>query len=361
MKDRTDTAIPALPVVGHVAGDPVHQITLRHNGAIAQVLTWGAVIADLRIPCPDGRLQRVVLGFDNFADYPAHSPYFGAVVGRYANRISGGGFTLNGAWHAVAVNEGSATCLHGGAGGFAHRNWTLLAQTVDSVTLGLQSQDGDQGFPGELTVRCTYTLCEQTTLRVVFWAQTTAPTVVNLAQHTYFNLDGSPDVNEHCLQVFADTYTPVDAADIPSGALADVTGTQFDLRQPRPVFDPAHPTKLDHNFVLSNAPGPDGMRHAARLTAGALNLDVHTTKPGVQVYDGNKLNVAVPGLDGKHYGSRAGMCLETQYFPDSPNQPAFPSSVLNPAETYEHTTDYRFSSRGSDAKVAVDRALGADG
>ncbi len=341
MKDRPDSE---RPVVGHVSGEPVYQITLRGaNGATAQVLTWGAVIADLRIPCPDGRLQSVVLGFDSFADYPAHSPYFGSVVGRYANRISGGGFKLNGTWHGLDTNEGATTCLHGGAEGFARRNWTVIALSADSVTLGLQSRDGDQGFPGDLAVRCCYSLCDQTTLRVAFRARTTAPTVVNLAQHAYFNLDGSRDVTNHRLQVFADTYTPVDAADIPTGRLADVTGTRFDLRQPRPVFDPARPAPLDHNFVLSAPPDSAGLRHAARLIAGAMTLDVQTTKPGVQVYDGNKLNVLVPGQHGAHYGSRAGICLETQYFPDSPNQPDFPSAVLDPAAIYAHTTEYRFT------------------
>mgnify|MGYP003627489338 CR=1 FL=1 len=336
--------ISALPVVGKFEGAPVHRITLRSaGGAVAQVLTWGAVIADLRVPCPDGRLQNVVLGFENFADYPPHSPYFGAVVGRYANRISGGGFTLNGVRHDLAVNEGPATCLHGGPEGFARRIWNVTELTAESVTLGLQSPDGDQGFPGDLDVRCRYTLCDRTTLRVAFQARTMAPTVVNLAQHAYFNLDGSPDLSGHHLQVFADTYTPVDADDIPTGALADVTGTRFDLRQPRPVFDPDRPTRLDHNFVLSDLPGVDGLRHAARLSAGDMALDVHTTKPGVQVYDGNKLNLAVPGHDRAHYGPRAGICLETQFFPDSPHQPCFPSAVLNPGETYAHTTDYSFS------------------
>jgi len=330
--------------VGQFEGRDVHEIALRlPEGPEARILTWGAVIRDLTIPVGPGQRQGVVLGFDSFADYPVHSPYFGAVVGRYANRISGGGFMLDGIWHALTRNEGTSTTLHGGPGGFSQLVWDVLDLSLDSVTLGLTSPDGDQGFPGAASVRCRYSLTSKTTLRVEFSAHSTRATVFNLSQHAYFNLDGSPTIEGHSLRVWADSQTEVGPDLIPNGRILPVAGTALDLSHPRLLSDPGLCQKLDHNFVLTRS-GADRLQPAARLTSAVsgLSLTVLTTKPGLQVYDGHLLDVPVPGLNGQTYGAKAGLCLEPQFFPDSPNQPGFPSARLEVGEIYNHVAEYVF-------------------
>jgi len=333
-----------MALVGQFEGRDVHEITLQlPDGPEARILTWGAVIRDLTIPLERGIRQGVVLGFDSFADYPVHSPYYGAVVGRYANRISGGGFTLDGTRHALTPNEGTSTTLHGGPGGFSQRVWDVVDLTSDSVTLGLLSPDGDQGFPGTLTVRCRYALTGKTTLRVEFQAHSTRATVVNLSQHAYFNLDGSATIKGHSLRVWADSQTEVGPDLIPTGRILPVAGTALDLRHPRLLSDDTLCQKLDHNFVLTR-PGTGRLQPAARLTSAVsgLSLTVLTSKPGLQVYDGHQMDVPVPGLSGQTYGAKAGLCLESQFFPDSPNQPGFPSARLVAGDTYDHATEYVF-------------------
>ena len=330
--------------VGNYHGKEVHEITLTAEGGMqAQILTFGAVIRDLSMPLAAGGRQSLVLGFPTFDPYPVHSPYFGALVGRYANRIGGGRFTLAGQTHVLDRNEAGTTTLHGGKAGFATRVWDIFNHSERHVTLGLISPDGDQGFPGTLQVTCSYILGPDNRLEVALWALTDRATPVNLTQHSYFNLDGSPDLSDHMLAVHADCFTPVGQDKIPTGEILSVARTPFDLRQPRRLGDLTVP--LDHNFVLRPAlAGPSQMRAVADLISSRANLRlcVTTTKPGVQIYDGHMLEVAVPGLGGRHYGPRAGLCIETQFFPDSPNHLQFPQTVLAAGADYEHRTIYAF-------------------
>lgn len=327
---------------GTFEGKPVLEATICSSaGARAKILSWGAVIRDLQIPLKDGTLQRVVLGFDDFESYPARSPYFGALVGRYANRIANGRFELDGKTVELDRNEGQKQTLHGGRDGVSQRLWTITDWTASSVTLALYLPDGDQGFPGNMDVRCTYTFVSDTTLSLTIEATSDATTVASFAQHSYFNLDGSSDIREHRLRIHADAYTPVDDDLIPTGEIAAVEATPFDFRLLRPIGTMGSAT-YDHNFVLDQYPS-DGLRQAATLVGGKrLALQIHTTEPGLQFYDGAMIP-ALTGLDGKTYGAHAGLCLEAQHFPDSPNQPHFPSTVLQAGETYRQTTEFRFT------------------
>ena len=331
-------------IVGSHRGTDVREITLTGEGGLeAQILTFGAVIRDLSLPLVAGGRRSLVLGFSAFDPYPAHSPYFGALVGRYANRIGGGHFTLSGHTHVLDRNEAGTTTLHGGKAGFATRIWDIVDHSDRHVTLGLMSPEGDQGFPGTLHVTCRYTLLPDNRLEVALRARTDRPTPVNLTQHSYFNLDAGPDVSDHLLAVHADSFTPVGQDKIPTGGILSVAGSPFDLRQPHRLGDLT--VALDHNFVLRPAPdGPSRMRPVADLISlrANLRLRVTTTKPGVQIYDGHMLDVAVPGHGGRHYGPQAGLCIETQFFPDSPNQPQFPDTVLAAGGDYDHRTIYAF-------------------
>lgn len=327
---------------GMFAGEPVFQATIQSpSGALAHVLNWGAVIRDLHIPLADGTPQRVVLGFDHFDPYPVQSPYFGALVGRYANRIARGRFTLDGREYQLDRNEGGKQTLHGGAMGTSQRLWTVADWSASSVTLALRLPDGDEGFPGAMEVRCTYRFTADSTLHMDITATTDAPTVAGFAQHSYFNLDGSADIRSHRLQIFADSYTPVADDLIPTGDILPVDATPFEFRASR-LIGAYPPAAYDHNFVLSGALS-DGLRHAASLAAdNGLELQVHTSEPGLQFYDGRMIAPGLTGLGGRRYGPHAGLCLEAQHFPDSPNQPHFPGTVLRPGETYRQQTEFRF-------------------
>lgn len=340
-------------IVGEFLGMPVEEASLRSAaGAEARILTYGAVVRDLVVPGPKGQ-QRVVLGFPDFAPYPEHSPHFGAIAGRFANRIAHGRFALDGKTYQLPLNQGGKHSLHGGGNGFGKRLWTILAADESSVTLGIVSKDGDAGYPGTLTLVATYTLAEPATLRMTLHATTDAATIVNLCHHSYFNLDGSPDILDHTLQVRANLTTPVDADLIPNGSLAPVAGTPFDFRVARPIRTPgADGTRhwYDHNYVLrrdrvaeSVLPGVE-VAHAATLASAksGLAMEVWTSEPALQVYDGFKVSTPVPGLEGVAYGACAGICLEPQHVPDSPNLPHFPSTVLRPGEVYRQVTEYRF-------------------
>lgn len=338
---------------GEAGGEPVREITLRNAaGAEAKVITYGAVLRDLVVPRPDGAMQRVVLGLETLEDYLNHSPHFGANAGRYANRIGGGRFVLDGKAYQLPLNQENRHSLHGGGQGFGKRLWTVLHHDGASVTLALVSPDGDAGYPGTLTVTCRYTLTEASALSIAFTAHTDAPTVLNLAHHSYFNLDGGHDILDHDLTVRANVMTPVDADMIPDGSLLPVSGTPFDFRRPRPIrLANADGTRFgyDHNFVLRRErrePMTGGLElaHAATLAAAAssLQMEVWTTEPCLQVYDGSKLNLPVPGLSGARYGASAGIALEPQHAPDSPNLPHLPSTVLRPGELYRQATEYRF-------------------
>ncbi len=328
---------------GEFEGVAIDQVTLRSKaGAFAKILTWGAVVRDLVVPS-NGGSQRVILGLNSIEDYQAHSPYFGAVPGRYANRIAGGRFNLDGTTYSVSRNERGVNCLHGGKQGFGMVPWTLTASTENSVTLSLLSPAGDQGFPGALRATCVYTLLEPATFRFELTAATEAPTVVNLTSHCYFNLDGSADILDHLLSISADKRTPTDDDLIPTGDIVPVAGTPFDFSKPRSIRNEAGQT-YDDNFVLNSERGESGLRHAATAhsTKSGVTLQVFTNQPGLQFYNASKLNCPVAGLDGARYGRFGAFCLETQLFPDSPNKPQFPSSVLRPGGRYGNMTEFRF-------------------
>ncbi|WP_186418949.1 aldose epimerase family protein [Bosea sp. CS1GBMeth4] len=340
---------------GHLDdGMPIHEAVLRSpGGAEARVMEWGAVLRDLVVPLPKGGRQRVVLGFADFADYPKHSPHMGAIAGRYANRIGGGRFVLDGVEYRTPLNEHGRNSLHGGGQGFGKRSWTLVHHDEASATLALVSPAGDAGYPGRLEVFCRYSLAGAATLRIELTATTDAPTIVNLAHHSYFRLDDAPDILDHELELRANLMTPVDADLIPDGSLASVAGTPFDFRKGRPIrctdADGAR-FRYDHNYLLRRdrreptaATGLE-LAHAATLRSGrsGLAMQVWTTEPALQVYDGSKLDTPVAGLDGLPYGACAGIALEPQHVPDSPNLPHFPSTVLRPGEVYRQISEFRF-------------------
>jgi aldose 1-epimerase len=327
-------------VVGRTAdGESVEDIRIAAGGLTAHVLTWGAVLRDLRLAACDWPLT---LGFERFEDYPAHSPHFGAVCGRVANRIADGRFVLDGRACQVERGPGEAHHLHGGpTAGFGVRPWRVTAAAPDSVTLTLASPDGDGGYPGALAVSCVYRLAPPATLVVELTATADAPTVVNLAQHSYWNLDGDGDVRAHRLTIAADAITETDAALIPTGSLRPVAGTPWDFRSGRLIGAP-DAVPYDVNFALADARAA-APRFAARLEgARGVSMAVWTTEPGLQLYDAAGLSVSVPGLGGRRYGPQAGVCLEAQAWPDAPNQPGFPSVVLRPGEAYRQVTELRF-------------------
>jgi aldose 1-epimerase len=334
-------------------GRPIREVVLRSEaGAQMTVMEWGAVVRDLVVPCKSG-MQRVVLGFADLDSYLKHSPHFGAVAGRYANRIAGGKFTLDGQTYQLPLNENGRNSLHGGGGGFSKRPWTILHHDVSSVTLGLVSPDGDNGYPGALHLTCRYTLAEPATLRMELTATTDAPTIVNLCQHSYFNLDGSADILDHELELRANLITPVNADLIPDGSLAHVGGSPFDFRRSRPIrLMEADGTRrwYDHNFMLRRDRTEPSVQagieiaHAATLRSrlSGISMEVWTSEPACQIYDGAKVSTPVPGHEGKPYGANAGICLEAQHVPDSPNLPHFPTTVLRPGAVCRQVTEYRF-------------------
>jgi aldose 1-epimerase len=334
---------------GSVAEGPVDRYTLDDGrGLRVRVLTYGAIVQSVEVPGRDGRPADVALGFGSVDGYVAHpGPYFGAVVGRYANRIAGGRFTLDGTTYELPINNGPNS-LHGGAVGFDKRIWSA-AERPDGVVLTLVSPDGDQGYPGTLTATVTYTV-DGGALRIDYQATTDAPTVVNLTNHCYFNLagEGSGDILGHLLRIDAARHTPVDGTLIPDGGPQPVDGTPMDFRAPTAIgarIRAATPQLLraqgyDHNWVLDGT----GLRPVAQVTdpASGRTLTVHTTEPGLQFYSGNFLDGAFAGTGGRAYRQGDGLALETQHFPDSPNRPDFPSTVLRPGEEYTSTTVWEF-------------------
>jgi aldose 1-epimerase len=329
---------------GQIDQTPVFEVTIASQaGASAKILTYGAVVRDLVVPASNG-LQRVVLGLNTLDDYLAYSPSFGAVPGRFANRIANGRFVLDGVAYQLERKPGQKHTLHGGPHGFGHRIWKLGAYDGSSVELTLESPDGDSGFPGALTATCVYRLVEPATLRVELSAVSDRPTVVNLTQHSYFNLDGSPDILDHEVTLFADFYTPADAELIPTGEIRAVAGTPYDFRSPRPVRNPSG-TPYDTNFVAALQPDAEGLAQiaAVRSPRNGLTMSLFSTEPGVQFYDAAPLNCPAPGLNGQLYGAHAGLALEPQAFPDSPNRRHFTDCVLRPDDEYLHVSEFRFA------------------
>lgn len=336
-------------------GGQVTLATLANgNGVEVGVLSYGGIITRLVTPDAEGRPGDIVLGLDSLEAYVSSSPYFGAIIGRYGNRIAGGRFELSGKEYQLAVNDGD-NHLHGGDAGFDKKNWHMepfVTGTSAGVTLSLTSPDGDQGYPGRLHATVVYELTDDDALDLRFSATTNQPTIVNLTHHSYFNLAGEGSILEHELTIPARYFTPVREGLIPTGELREVAGTPFDFRQARPIgrdID-ANDEQLelglgyDHNWVLKDTVD-DELILAARLTheeSGRV-LEVWSVEPGVQFYSGNFLDGTLEGKGDVH-GHRSGLCLEPQHFPDSPNQPDFPSTTLLPGETYESRIVYRFLS-----------------
>ena len=345
---------------GEVKGRKVELFTLRNDhGMTVKITNYGGIVTELHVPDRDGRDGDVVLGFDSLDGYLKGHPYFGALVGRVANRIAGARFTLDGKEYVLAANNGTSH-LHGGTEGFDKKVWEAEPlQTADGPALRLsyRSPDGEEGYPGNLDVTVTYALTEENGLEIDIRAVTDAPTPVNLTNHSYFNLagHGAGEILGHVLTLEADAYTPTDADLVPTGEIRPVEGTPYDFRTPKPIGkdiaglppDPAHdnPGGYDVNYVLRGRAGT--LRLAARVfePGTGREMEVYTTQPGIQLYTGNFLDGTLTGKDGAVYRFRNGFCLETQHFPDSVHHPEWPTVILRPGETYHEVTVYKFSTR----------------
>ena len=336
-------------------GEFVDLFTLRNAGGMeVRIMTYGATVVSLKVPDRNGDVGDVVLGFETLDGYLGQNPYFGSIVGRYGNRIANGSFELDGERYTLARNNGP-NHLHGGLKGFDKVNWASAATVRESDRVGVQleyiSADGEEGYPGELTVRVTYSLTVDNRLVVDYTATTTKATPVNLTQHSYFNLAGGGDILDHELRLAAGHFTPVDSTLIPTGEIRPVIGTPFDFLTGVAIgarIDNAdqqlmYGSGYDHNFVLDTESESDLMPAAVvrEPTTGRI-LEVHTSEPGIQFYSGNFLDGSITGKGGQNYGRRSGFCLETQHFPDSPNHPDFPSTILRPGASYNSSTIFAF-------------------
>jgi aldose 1-epimerase len=339
-------------------GQAVELYTLTNrSGVEAKITTYGGTVVSLKVPDRAGKFEDVVLGFDDIEGYQKSTAYFGALIGRYGNRIAKGRFTLNGVEYKLATNNGE-NHLHGGVRGFDKVVWNarpLKAANGSALELTYLSKDGEEGYPGNLSVRVVYTLTDKNELRIDYSATTDKDTVVNLTHHSYFNLagHGNGDILGHQLTINADRFTPTDAGAIPTGELRAVKGTPFDFTQATAIGahigEDEEQLKLgkgyDHNFVVNGQAGK--LRHAAKVvepTSGRV-MEVWTTEPGMQFYTGNYLDGGDVGKGGKVYKHRYGFCLETQHYPDAPNRPSFPSTTLKKGGRYQATTVYIFSAR----------------
>jgi aldose 1-epimerase len=338
-------------------GKTVSVYTLKNaRGTEVRALDYGGIILSLRVADRNGRFDDVVLGYDSLKDYVRESPYFGAIIGRYGNRIARGRFTLDGRTYTLAKNNGP-NHLHGGLRGFDKVVWDVESfESPDGVGLVMRytSPDGEEGYPGTLRATVTYTLTPRNELIFDYHASTDRATPVNLTQHSYFNLagDGQGDILGHVVTLNADHFTPVDSTLIPTGEIRSVTGTPFDFRTPTPIGariaqdddQLRHGRGYDHNFVLTKGGDDRGRTLAARVyepTSGRL-MEIYTTEPGLQFYSGNFLDGSLRGKKGVVYKHRYGFAMETQHFPDTPNKPAFPSAILRPGEEYRSRTIYAF-------------------
>ena len=339
------------------AGENVDLYTLRNSkGVEAKITNYGGILVSLKVPDRNGKFDDVVLGFNDLDSYVAkNDPYMGALIGRYGNRIAKGRFTLNGVEYKLAVNNGE-NHLHGGIKGFDKVVWTgreMKTTAGPAVLLTYLSKDGEEGYPGNLSVRVVYTLTNNNELKIDYSATSDKDTVTNLTHHSYFNLagEGNGDILSHVVKINADRFVPTDAGSIPTGELKSVTGTPFDFLKPMTIGARINQDDeqlkfgngYDHTWVINGR----GMRLAAEAyeaTSGRV-MQVWTTEPGVQFYTGNFLNGTLTGKSGKVYARRNGFCFETQHYPDSPNQPSFPTTTLKKGATYKSTTIYRFSSR----------------
>lgn len=339
-------------------GKVVSLYTLTNkNGVEMKVMNYGGIITSLKVPDKNGVPDDVVLGYDSLRQYVKNNPFFGALIGRYGNRIAKGSFTLDGKTYTLPINNGE-NHLHGGPQGFDKVFWNIeVPEDSASLKLTYLSKDGEQGYPGNLSVEVLYQLTDNNELKISYRATTDAKTIVNLTQHTYFNLAGSKSTSilDHNLVVLADAYLPVDKTLIPTGEIRSVAGTPFDFLTEQTIGARINQQDeqltfgggYDHCWVL-NRNERASLQKVATLsepTSGRV-VEVYTTEPGIQFYSGNFLDGTLPGKYGNTYPYRSGLCLETQHYPDSPNKPAFPSVVLEPGKTYETTTVYAFSAKG---------------
>lgn len=323
---------------------------INARGASAKVITYGATLTELHVPDKQGKMGDVVLGFDSLEGYLGQHPFFGGTIGRYANRIAKGKFTLDGKEYQLAINN-APNSLHGGAVGFNRRVWTAEPVEVKdgaSVRFSYLSRDGEENYPGNVNVTVTYTLTDEDALKIVYSARTDKDTVVNLTNHSYFNLSGpgSGDILKEVLYLNADNFTPVDSTLIPTGEIKSVAGTPLDFRKPTAIGERIGQIPeiggYDHNFVLNGKAGT--LRLAARVTdpASGRQMEVWTTQPGIQFYTSIHLDGSIKGIGGA-YGKYGALCLETQHYPDSPNHPNFPSTELKPGTAFHSETIYKFS------------------
>ncbi|WP_226390277.1 aldose epimerase family protein [Penaeicola halotolerans] len=340
---------------GIIAGKPVQLYTLKNSKGIEMTVSnFGAKVVTLFVPDRDGKLADIVLGYDSLKDYQKSAePYFGAAIGRYGNRIANGEFTLDGKTYQLAKNNGPNS-LHGGPDGFHNVVWEVVSATEQEIVFSYTSVDGEEGFPGTLSVLMTYALTEEGEFKITYEASTDKQTVVNLTHHSFFNLNGagSGEITDHILTLNASAYTPVDSLLIPTGEIASVGGTPMDFRSSVAIGERieadfqqlAYGKGYDHNWVLDKEEaGALSLAATVIAPANGRKMEVYTTEPGIQFYSGNFLDGSITGKEDKAYTFRSALCLETQHFPDSPNQANFPSTVLNPGETYTQTCIYKFS------------------
>jgi aldose 1-epimerase len=332
---------------GEADGKKVYLYTLTNkNGVQVKITNYGGTVTSWVTPDKSGNKSSIVLGFDSLSGYLAKPPYFGAIIGRYGNRIAKGSFKIDTATYTLAKNNGE-NHLHGGDKGFDKVVWdaTPAADSTPSLTLNYVSKDGEEGYPGNLTVAVVYTLTDDNELLIDYTAETDKATVVNLTNHSYFNLtgDASKTILDHTLQVNADKYTPVDKGLIPTGELKDVKETPFDFLQPHKIGERIANVDggYDHNFVLTRKTKDLGLVATLSDSVSGRSLEVYTVEPGLQFYSGNFLDGTIKTSDGKAINKYAALCLETQHFPDSPNKPAFLSTLLKPGEKYHTVTKYK--------------------
>jgi aldose 1-epimerase len=338
-------------------GTPVELYTLRNaKGMEAKIMTYGGIVTSLQVPDKSGKFEDVVLGYDNLDGYIKSSPYFGALIGRYGNRIAKGKFSLDGVEYTLAKNNGP-NHLHGGLKGFDKVVWTVAEAEVGEhgpkLELTYLSKDGEEGYPGNLKVKATYTVTEDNALQLKFKATTDRDTVCNLTHHSYFNFASSGDVLGHVVQINADKFTPVNSGLIPTGELMPVAGTPFDFLTPTAIGAHINETNneqikfaggYDDNWVLNKkSPGELSLAAVVSEPTSGIVMQVWTTSPGMQFYTGNFLDGTITGKGGRVYQLRNAFCMEPQGFPDSPNHPDFPATELKPGETYKNTIIYKFS------------------
>lgn len=340
------------------AGTPVEIYTLTNTkGAEARIITYGGTVVSLKVPERNGRITDVVLGYGSIGDYEKHTSFFGSIIGRYGNRIAKGKFTLDGKEYTLATNNGE-NHLHGGLKGFDKVVWTAKPST-DAAGANLEltylSKDGEEGYPGNLNVTVVYTLTEKDQLKIVYSATTDKATVVNLTHHSYFNLAGagSGTILDHQARLFAKSFAPTDAGSIPTGEIKSVAGTPFDFTKATAIGarigqeneQLRFGSGYDHNWVLDRKGRAPGLAATVYEAITGRYMEVFTTEPGMQFYTGNFLDGSIKGKDGQDYPKNSGFCLEAQHYPDAPNKPNFPATVLKPGQKYAQTTIYKFSVR----------------